>query len=268
MNPLIRVTEVQMNAEPVACCDARELHAFLEVSTVFANWIARRIDDFGFEEGRDYVVFEQSVNGLIYRDKFDLPKMADQTTRGGDRRSRTYAISLDMAKELAMVERNWRGKQARQYFIECERRMRERVAAPLDLRNPGELLQLAERLAREQALLISERNDARAQLKAQAPKVAAFDRFLDADGLTNLQNAARALGQGPNKFVRWLKTWALFYQGKSLVARAEYVQRGWFEMRTVTVGEHLLCQTFVTPRGLAALSTRLDRDGLSTTKAA
>lgn len=86
--------------------DARRLHAFLDVKSEFRNWIKNRIADFAFEEGLDFTTTVE-----IYR--------------GGERRD--YHISLDMAKELSMVERNAKGKEARRYFIECERKAK---AAP------------------------------------------------------------------------------------------------------------------------------------------
>ena len=102
----------------VQTVNARELHAFLEVGKDFSTWIKDRIEQYGFSEGQDYAVF-------------DSPELGNQTGRGGDRRSKTYAISLNMAKELAMVERNEKGKQARAYFIECERRAQHKDPASL-----------------------------------------------------------------------------------------------------------------------------------------
>lgn len=94
--------------------DARELHSFLEVGKMFANWIKDRIDRYGFTEGVDYVVLD------------GLPKLASEPHN-----KRDYAITLDMAKELAMLERNEKGKEARRYFIECERKLKE-VQQPMD----------------------------------------------------------------------------------------------------------------------------------------
>ena len=83
--------------------NARELHAFLESKQEFSNWIKNRIEDYGFFRRR----------GLF--DKFIKNPKAD--------RALTNFLSLDMAKELSMVERNAQGKQARQYFIDCEKRL-------------------------------------------------------------------------------------------------------------------------------------------------
>ena len=91
--------------------NARELHAFLEVQTAFKDWIARRIAEYGFEDEKDFCSFLSE-------------------SKGG-RPSKEYQISLDMAKELAMVERNEKGKQARQYFITCEKLAKQAINASL-----------------------------------------------------------------------------------------------------------------------------------------
>lgn len=93
-------------------CNARDLHAGLKVETRFNDWIARRIDDYGFESGVDFWTFDYS-------------KLSNQKkTRGGDRRSIDYRLTLDMAKELAMLENNDIGRKVRRYFIQCENELR------------------------------------------------------------------------------------------------------------------------------------------------
>ena len=86
--------------------DARALHEVLCVKSIFANWITRRISKYGFIQGQDFVVF--SKNGKNSED---------------GRPSQDYRITLDMAKELCMVENNENGRIARRYFIECERQL-------------------------------------------------------------------------------------------------------------------------------------------------
>lgn len=111
MHELVEIRKNSIDGETVQTVDARELHAFLENGDAFANWIKDRIEQYGFVEGRDFTSYLENAKKL------------------GGRRAREYAISLDMAKELAMVERNDKGKQARQYFIECEKRVKA-VATP------------------------------------------------------------------------------------------------------------------------------------------
>ena len=94
--------------DAVQTVNARDLHTFLEVGKDFSNWIKDRITAYSFTENVDFVVSANS----------------GENPQGG-RPAKDYHLSLDMAKELAMVERNERGKQARQYCIECERRLRE-----------------------------------------------------------------------------------------------------------------------------------------------
>ena len=119
MNELIKLNEVEINNEIVQTVNARELYEFLESRQEFANWIKSRIADFGFIDDQDFLT------------------ILSKTPNGG-RPSREYFITLDMAKELSMVERNDKGKQARRYFIECEKKLRE-IVQPQQAQPIGEL---------------------------------------------------------------------------------------------------------------------------------
>jgi len=89
--------------------DARAVHEALEVSSQFDKWFERRVAEFGFVEGEDFQSF---------------------VTKSPLGRPRTdFVVSLDMAKELAMVERNEMGRKMRRYFIECEKRVQ--ASAPV-----------------------------------------------------------------------------------------------------------------------------------------
>lgn len=92
------ITELQ-GAFPT---NAEILFKFIAVDTKFADWITRRINKYSFTENQDYIV---------------------KTTYTGRRPRKEYFITLDMAKELCMVENNERGKEARRYFIECEKKL-------------------------------------------------------------------------------------------------------------------------------------------------
>lgn len=109
MEALVPVTRQMIGGEEAFAVNARDLHRFLEVGKDFSTWIKSRIDYFGFIENQDFMI--------------DSPRKGNQTGRGGDRRSKDYLLTLDMAKELAMVERTERGRQARRYFIACEREL-------------------------------------------------------------------------------------------------------------------------------------------------
>ena len=120
MNELIKLNETKIGIELQQTVNARELHAFLEVQTKFADWIRNRISEYDFVENQDFVCVSEN----------------SETQRADGQRGVTvrkaYYITLDMAKELSMVERNDKGKQARQYFIECEKQLKsnQQVISP------------------------------------------------------------------------------------------------------------------------------------------
>lgn len=82
--------------------NARDLHAGLQSKRDFSSWAKARIAKYGFQEGVDYQIL--------------LPKSGEQTGSGGHN-AKEYELTLDMAKELSMVENNERGRLARRYFI-------------------------------------------------------------------------------------------------------------------------------------------------------
>lgn len=91
---------------PALCCDARTLHAYLRNGKQFSDWFKQRCDQYGFEAGKDFEGFSPN----------------SEKPRGGGRPRTDYHLSLNMAKELSMVESSDKGKEARRYFIECERK--------------------------------------------------------------------------------------------------------------------------------------------------
>ena len=94
---------------------------------------------------------------------------------------------------------------------------------------------------------------AEAAVVVAMPKIAFYDQFADAEGLFGLQNAARALGQSPNKFIGWLKQGHLFYQGGVLVPYQRYRAQGLFEVKARLIDDKARYQTYVTAKGLRHL---------------
>lgn len=106
---LIPVFNGTIANETALLCNARDLHAFLGVKKVFAAWITNRISEYEFIENQDYIL---------------LSNLGKQTSGRGGHNRKDYHLTLDTAKELAMVERNEKGRQIRRYFIECEKILR------------------------------------------------------------------------------------------------------------------------------------------------
>ena len=113
MKALIVIHQQSVNNQPLPTVSARELHRFLEVGRDFSTWIKDRIEEFGYESGRDFLV--NTGSPISGSGEFNPcpPK--------------EYHLTLDMAKELAMIERSPMGRVARKYFIKCEQLAREAV---------------------------------------------------------------------------------------------------------------------------------------------
>jgi phage anti-repressor protein len=115
-NQLINVFNGNISDESVLLCNARDLHEFLGAGKHFASWITERIAEYEFEENQDYIL---------------LPNSGKQRTGRGGYNRKEYHITLDTAKELAMVERNDKGRLVRRYFIECEKKLHGRSLQPV-----------------------------------------------------------------------------------------------------------------------------------------
>ena len=105
---------------------AKALHKALGVGRDFSNWIKDRIDEYGFTSAIDYVLFDSPILAN-QSTNFEQGEASWVTKRGGDRRSKDYGLSLGMAKELAMIERNEQGRAVRRYFIQCEEALQRSV---------------------------------------------------------------------------------------------------------------------------------------------
>lgn len=122
MKQLIKITEE--NGEKLV--NARELHEFLGSKQRFTDWIKNRIKQYGFVENEDFVL---------------LHKIMKQKTGSGGHNRLEYGLTIDMAKELSMLENNDKGRQARRYFIlkEKEALQQKELASPAKVASVGGL---------------------------------------------------------------------------------------------------------------------------------
>ena len=108
----------------------RELHEFLEIRTKYKDWF-RRMVEYGFEEEIDFIrVAQKRATNIL---KNPVTTVID------------HAISIDMAKEISMIQRTEKGKAARQYFINCEKKLKE-----VKKLSPMELMELQFKTLKEQ----------------------------------------------------------------------------------------------------------------------
>lgn len=229
---IIPVQETDIiNGEVIKTVNARDLHGFLEVGKDFSNWIKQRIDKYGFVQGVDYTV---------------LAKTGEAQPCGLAANRKDYFITLDMAKELSMVERNEKGKQARQYFIQCEKKVKS-AQPSLPTNYVSALEQLLESTKREM--------EANRQLTIAAPKVAFADRVSNSEGSMSRRNAAKCLNHPPLAFNKWLKD-NRFSNRDGMPAQTD-ITRG---HQRVVVGEHggrTHSSPYITAKGLLYYATKL-----------
>jgi anti-repressor protein len=90
----------------IETCNSRDLWSFLQPKTRHNDWIKNRIEKYNFKENIDYIL------------------LTEKLVSGNNADCKMYYISIEMAKELSMVENNDKGKIARQYFIECEKKIK------------------------------------------------------------------------------------------------------------------------------------------------
>lgn len=167
------------NKDGIQAVMGRDLHQFLEVKTSYKDWFPRMVA-YGFEETKDYAL-----------------KIEHTPSPAGMKEKLNHIISLDMAKEISMIQRTDKGKQARQYFIECEKKARAPKINGAELTRL-ELIQIALN-AEEERLALEAKN------KELAPKAEAFESFIDTTGKYSIGAVAKMLGKGQNWLFRELR---------------------------------------------------------------
>jgi len=239
MNELVKIESGKIGHEVKQTVSARELHAFLGVGKDFSSWIKDRIESFGFLENQDFIVFTNSGENLT-----------------GGRPAKEYALSIEMAKELSMVERNEKGKQARLYFIECEKRAKDPIAVlndPAAMR--GLLLTYTEKVLELQE-----------EIKVMQPKLTILDRITASEASVIPTLAAKILNITPKKFFKVLSSFGWIYKrnGGVWIAKQECIKKGFLENKYGNYMDNLgnektSAQVLVTPVGIAALAANMDK---------
>lgn len=170
MNELIKV---DFSGEKPAV-SARELHEFLEVGADYSHWF-KRMCEYGFSEGQDFTSF--------------------LTESTGGRPAQDAAISIDMAKEICMLQRNEKGKQARQYFLQLER----------DWNSPERVMARALQIADRKIKALEEEKETNRPKVLFADSVAASKTSILVGELAKLlkQNGVNI---GQNRLFDWLRS--------------------------------------------------------------
>lgn len=224
MNELIKVTE----SNGVQAVSARDLYRFLDATERFSSWIERQFQ-YGFNEFVDYVGCKE-FNTLANQELDD------------------YSLTIDCAKEISMLQKNDKGKIARQYFIEVEKKYKQNNL-PTSYLDALKALVASE----EQKQLIEARN-----LELE-PKAEVYDKLSNGINLLTFNDAAKSLGYGRNTLMKILRDRMILRHNNTPYQR--YMDSEYFEVKItpISIGQFLKNQnqTYVTAKGLIWLSKTL-----------
>lgn len=205
MNELITVN--YDNNRPTVL--GRDLHELLEVESNYTTWF-KRMCEYGFTEGTDFIPFlEESTGG---------------------RPSQDHQLTIEMAKELCMLQRTEKGKQARQYFIQLEK----------DWNSPEKIMARALQIANQEIKSLRLTNAVQQQQIAELnPKATYYDLVLQCSDLVSATVIAKDYG----KSAKWLNkiladNKVQFRQGGIWVLYKKYAEKGYTQTKTDTYVDH------------------------------
>ena len=200
MNEIIKI-DINENQEPIV--SGRELHEKLEVQAPYDKWMPRMIE-YGFTENIDFSTF-----------------LSEST---GGRPATDHILKLDMAKEIAMIQRTDKGKQVRQYFLEIEK----------EYNSPEKIMARALRIAeKELNTLKLELNVKDQQIAEMQPKASYYDMILQCKDLISVTEIAKDYGMSAKTFNKKLHELGVQYKQSGIwFLYAKYQSRGYTKTKT------------------------------------
>lgn len=200
MNELIKINYESDNPT----VSGRDLHEKLEIKTAYKDWFPRMCE-YGFNVNEDYtpLIFEHPQNKQPYTD---------------------HILTIDMAKEICMLQRNEKGKMFRQYFIAVENQWNTPEAVM------SRALKMAELTIKNLSANVSQLT---VENKIMQPKAEYFDNLCDRSLLTNIRETAKQLKVKERAFVSFLLSKKYVYRDKrgKLMPYAQHADNGLFELK-------------------------------------
>ena len=211
MTELIKITT---NDEGKQLVSARELHEGLEIKTRFNDWVNRMIE-YGFEENIDYTAITQKR----------------VTAQGNEISFTDYIITIDMAKEICMIQRTDLGRKYRKYFIECEKKLKQLQTPSYMIDDPIERAMAWIEEQKQKKLLQQQNQKQQLLLEEQQPKVEFYDDVAGSKDAVAMKEVAKVLGikgMGRNKLFKFLRDKKIL--DRNNMPYQEYVDRGYFRV--------------------------------------
>lgn len=229
MNELI-VTKQNEQGEVVL--SGRELHEFLEVKDNYTDWFKRMVK-YGFEEGIDFIgLFRESIGG---------------------RPSQDHHIKLDMAKEISMIQRTEKGKQARQYFLQVEKMWN----------SPEMIIKRAMELQQKKIIELENQIENDKRYTDFGKVVALSDGAINIGAFAKLIYDKHGVNIGRNKLMEWLRAKGyLIKSGREKnFPKQQYIEQELFKLKPTIVkrtdGDVQGGTTLVTGKGQIKLTDML-----------
>ena len=236
MNEILKI-ELNENQEPII--SARELHQVLEVKSRYNDWFKRMLE-YGFTENIDYVTLTQKK----------------VTAQGNENTYIDHALKIDMAKEIAMIQRNEKGKQVRQYFIEVEK----------EYNSPEKIMARALIFANKQVetlTLINKQQEQ--QIKELQPKATYYDLILQCKDLLSITQIAKDYGMSGTQLNKKLNELGIQYKHRETwLLYAKYADKGYTSSTTHDYPDskgviHSRLHTYWTQKGRLFIYEQLKR---------
>lgn len=248
MNELLRVN---YDSDRITL-SARELHEFLGIKTSFKDWFPRMCE-YGFNENQDFNPLKNE------RVQFEGDRQVKRTVQD-------YQITLDMAKEIAMIQRSEKGKQIRQYFLELERKWNSPEAVmnralEYSRKQVKALLQTNEKLELENKMKDQQLNELK-------PKADYYDQILQSKSLVLISQIAKDYGYGAPTMNKKLHELGVQYkQGGQWLLYSKYQNKGYTHSRTINITRSdgrsdVRMQTEWTQKGRLFLYELLRKNGI------
>ena len=236
MNDLIKVN--YENDRPTVL--ARDLHEMLGVNTRYNDWFTRMCE-YGFSEGIDFYSF--------------LSKTPEQ----GGRPAQDAQLTIEMAKEICMLQRNEKGTQARQYFIQLEK----------DWNSPEKVMARALKIADKKIMLLQDENAQQKQIIAELnPKASYYDVVLQTKDAISTSQIAKDYGKSAMWLNDLLHTLSVqFKQGGVWLLYDKYADKGYTRSKTHTYSgddgmQHSKLHTYWTQKGRLFIYELLKSHGI------
>lgn len=218
----------------------RDLHEFLEVGTQYTKWFDRMVE-YGFVENVDFILVSQKRP--TNNPKNPLTEYID------------HHVKIEMAKEICMIQRNEKGRQARHYFLELERKWN---SPEMVIKRAHEYLERkVTALTTENLVLLQQNNELR-------PKASYYDMVLQNKSLLSVSKIAKDYGMSAVALNKRLNELGVQYkQGDIWLLYARYQDKGYTQTTTHVIdADHSRVSTKWTQKGRLFIYDLLKRQGI------